>query len=38
LRRVRIAGSRRAGRYDVWSQVQIASREIFAPFWFDAEK
>jgi hypothetical protein len=27
----------RAGRYVIWSQVQIAGREIFAPFWFDAE-
>jgi hypothetical protein len=27
----------RAGRYVVWSQVQIAGREIFAPFWFNAE-
>jgi hypothetical protein len=26
----------RAGRYVIWSQVQIAGREIFAPFWFDA--
>ncbi len=25
----------RAGRYVIWSQVQIAGREIFAPFWFD---
>ncbi|HTQ30584.1 MAG TPA: hypothetical protein VMI53_05185 [Opitutaceae bacterium] len=28
----------RAGRYVIWSQVQIAGREIFAPFWFDAEE
>ncbi|MGA3007033.1 MAG: hypothetical protein ABSE59_03995 [Opitutaceae bacterium] len=28
----------RAGRYVIWSQVQIASREIFAPFWFDVEE
>jgi hypothetical protein len=27
----------RAGRYVIWSQVQIAGREIFAPFWFDVE-
>ena len=26
----------RSGRYVIWSQVQIAGREIFAPFWFDA--
>jgi hypothetical protein len=25
----------RAGRYVIWSQVLIAGREIFAPFWFD---
>jgi hypothetical protein len=28
----------RAGRYVIWSQVQIAGREIFAPFWFNAER
>jgi hypothetical protein len=28
----------RAGRYVIWSQVQIAGREIFAPFWFDVEE
>jgi hypothetical protein len=27
----------RAGRYVIWSQVLIAGREIFAPFWFDVE-
>jgi hypothetical protein len=27
----------RAGRYVIWSQVQIAGHEIFAPFWFNAE-
>jgi len=27
----------RAGRYVIWSQVQIAGREIFAPFWFSVE-
>jgi hypothetical protein len=26
----------RAGRYVIWSQVQIAGHEIFAPFWFNA--
>jgi len=25
----------RTGRYVIWSQVRIAGREIFAPFWFD---
>jgi hypothetical protein len=28
----------RAGRYVIWSQVQIAGREIFAPFWFEVEE
>jgi hypothetical protein len=28
----------RAGRYVIWSQVLIAGREIFAPFWFDVEE
>jgi hypothetical protein len=27
----------RAGRYVIWSQVLIAGREIYAPFWFDVE-
>jgi hypothetical protein len=27
----------RAGRYVIWSQVLIAGREIFAPFWFNVE-
>jgi hypothetical protein len=27
-----------AGRYVIWSQVLIASREIFAPFWFNVEE
>jgi hypothetical protein len=27
----------RAGRYVIWSQVQVAGREIFAPFWFNVE-
>ncbi|MDE3084350.1 MAG: hypothetical protein KGJ37_03900 [Verrucomicrobiota bacterium] len=27
----------RAGRYVIWSEVQIAGRQVFAPFWFNAE-
>ncbi|HZP59958.1 MAG TPA: hypothetical protein VFB27_06495 [Opitutaceae bacterium] len=27
----------RAGRYVIWSQVKIAGKEVFAPFWFNAE-
>ena len=27
----------RAGRYVVWSEVQIAGQPVFAPFWFKAE-
>lgn len=26
------------GRYVIWSQVKIAGKEIFAPFWFDVAK
>lgn len=25
-----------SGRYVIWSEVQIAGRQVFAPFWFDA--
>jgi hypothetical protein len=27
----------RPGRYVIWSQVSLAGRETFAPFWFDVE-
>jgi len=27
----------RPGRYVIWSQVDLAGRETFAPFWFDVE-
>jgi hypothetical protein len=27
----------RPGRYVIWSQVNLAGRETFAPFWFDVE-
>ena len=26
------------GRYVIWSEVRLAGRETFAPFWFDVEK
>src|SRR5208282_6098596 len=26
------------GRYVIWSQMSIASREVFTPFWFDVER
>lgn len=31
-------GNSRAGRYVIWSEVQIAGRQVFAPFWFKAEE
>jgi hypothetical protein len=26
------------GRYVIWSQMNLAGREVFAPFWFDVER